>query len=213
MNQQQFIALYRAHAKGTTYASHMPDAIAYAWALNESGLRHDDVSSLNERGYFQVGHEWARDHGWTEAYFSGLSASPEASLAGSVRYAEISAAHVDHVLMAKAPHLRYGDSLWYMVKLYHGLPLLHNEVIGHGLDLRSTADVVAAAKSLASQGAGSPLDARGRGGRDWRQAVDRILNLTGRVVPVTSGTGGTSTSVARTTDALNNLLAVEDKVT
>lgn len=209
MTKDELVGLYRKYAQTTHFANLMPDQVVYSWALSESGLRYDDISTLGERGYMQVDKAWAKDNGWSVAKFEGLAASPAASMEGSVEYIERSATHVDGVLTRKAPPLRYGDTFWYMVKLYHGLPLLFNSVVAASPTPASVADVVNTAHRLAEMPSGSPLDQRPRG-KDWRPIVIKILKNTSRAVPTAAATD--LVADARTDAALERLLKVSEEV-
>lgn len=215
-----FLNLYRRYSATTKFAAHLPDYLAVRWARAESGLNWDVVldprkgDSTDERGIMSLSWAWAQTNGWPRSAFELTSSSPEHSTYASVAMMEDIARRVADALYARAPELAAEtESFWYMVKLYHGLPLLFDGVTRPSNwpgrpPPQDTTEVVARARELGGRGPGSALDMRGRRGADWRGRVEYVLAGTHKVLlPSSTRTRNPNSAGGREDAALNLLLS------
>lgn len=148
------------------------------WIQLESGGRYTVVSSLGERGLFQVMESTAKSYGWSREQFLSLSQSQEAS----IRLGLEEVARLTKKALGRLAEIGASSSIpgvQAFIKLGHGLPLFQRAMTvgfrrAHGRPPTSWTEAATWLRALAKTEPRSVWlrDARGK---YWTRSVDRIL--------------------------------------
>jgi len=191
----------------------LPTDFLLRWIQKESGGNFAVVSSLGERGLFQVMRGTAQDHGWSEQTFLATSRDSQQSMRLGLETITWLRRTTDKKLAAVGLD-RSVNGYYAFLKLAHGLPILQTYLTqgftrAHGRPPTGWSEAAAWARRTASTRPvpGGLVDVRGK---SWAGAVHRLLT---NAESVAFGSGSSPTQGTNRYDDLIALVSSSHRPT